>query len=263
LSPAKYRSRRPRSPTARDARRLYGDLAWTWPIISPPGDYVEESELFARLIHEGSPKKPRTLLHLGCGGGHNDFTLKRHFDVTGVDVSPAMLRLARRLNPEVDYRLGDMRRVRLRGVFDAVAILDSIGYMLTEADLRAAFATAFFHLRPGGVLLTYVEKEPRRFVQGRTRFLTGSGGGVEVRFIENEHDPDPADTTFESRFVFLIRRGGRLEVETDRHVCGIFPMRTWIAALGTTGFRVVRRDVLPASGPGDDAIRILVCRKPA
>jgi len=263
LSPPTRGSKRPRSAASRDARRLYGDLAWTWPIISPPEHYVEESEAFARLIRESSLTDPRALLHLGCGGGHNDFTLKRHFDVTGVDVSPAMLRLARRLNPEVDYRLGDMRRVRLRRVFDAVAILDSINYMLTEADLRAAFATAFLHLRPEGVLLTHVEDEPRRFVQNRTKCLVGSGGGVEVTFVENDYDPDPTDTTFESTFVFLIRRDGRLEIETDRHLCGIFPMRTWTSVLRTTGFRVVRREELPASDPGEDVVPVLVCRKPA
>ena len=30
--------------------RLYGDLAWTWPIISPPEDYAEEAEEAISLI---------------------------------------------------------------------------------------------------------------------------------------------------------------------------------------------------------------------
>jgi len=61
------------------------------------------------------------------------------------------------LNPEVAYCIGDMRSVRLEKVFDAVMIADSIDYMLTSEDLRAAFETALVHLKPGGVFCTYVE----------------------------------------------------------------------------------------------------------
>jgi len=132
--------------------RLYRDLAWLWPIISPPADHIRENEEFSKMIQAQCPGRVRTLLHLGCGGGHDDFTLKSHFEVTGVDVSAAMLGLARRLNPEVDYHLGDMRTGRLEKTFDSVIIGDSISYMLTREDLFAAFRTAFVHLKPGGML---------------------------------------------------------------------------------------------------------------
>jgi predicted TPR repeat methyltransferase len=118
-----------RAPSSNDQRRLYGDLAWTWPVISPPEDYVGEAETFCTAIREHAQVDVKTLLDLGCGGGHNDRTLKQHFEVTGVDVSEAMLSLARRLNPEVTYALGDMRTVRLGKTFDAVIVADSIDYM--------------------------------------------------------------------------------------------------------------------------------------
>lgn len=64
-------------------RRLYSDLAWVFPIISPPEDYIEETEQFRKIIQEHSLIEARTLLNLGCGAGHNDYTLKKHFEVTG------------------------------------------------------------------------------------------------------------------------------------------------------------------------------------
>ena len=67
--------------------RLYNDLVWIWPIISPHEDYVEESNLFSTVIKEHSQIEVKTLLHLGCGGGHNDFTFKKYFKVTGIDLS--------------------------------------------------------------------------------------------------------------------------------------------------------------------------------
>jgi len=219
--------------------RLYKDLAWTWPIISPPSDYVKESEEYRRLIGKHSKIEVKTLLDLGCGGGHNDFTLKRYFEITGVDVSSQMLEGAKKLNPEVTYLSGDMRSVRLGKTFDAVTIFDSISYMLTVEELHAAFQTAYVHLNPGGVFLTYMEEEtPERFTQNKTTVSTHTKGGVEITLIENQYDPDPRDTTFEATFIFLIRRGGDLAIEADRHLLGIFPLETWTDLLKEAGFDV-------------------------
>lgn len=171
-----------------DQRRLYRDLAWLWPIISPPEDYVEESDRFAALIREHSRVPVKTLLHLGCGGGHNDATFKRHFQVTGVDTSRAMLEHAQRLNPEAAYHEGDIRSVRLGRTFDAVMALDAINYMTSLDDLRAVFRTAYDHLLPGGVFLTYAEETRERFHQDKTVGSAYSGEGVAVTFIENLHD---------------------------------------------------------------------------
>ncbi|MDY6918165.1 MAG: class I SAM-dependent methyltransferase [Chloroflexota bacterium] len=151
-----------------DQRRLYSDLAWLWPIISPPQDYVEETERLCRTIQDRSRIEVGSLLHLGCGAGNNDYTLKEHFEVTGVDLSEDMLGMARWLNPQVAYAQGDMRTVRLGRSFDAVMLLDSVGYMLTEDDLRAAFATAFAHLNPRGLFLTVAEISAERFQQNET-----------------------------------------------------------------------------------------------
>ncbi len=226
----------------KDQRRLYRDLAWTWPIISAPETYVEESEEFARLIQQHSQIEAKTLLNMGCGGGHNDWTLKKHFRLTGVDVSEDMLALARRRNPEVTYLPGDMRTLRLGETFDAVVVFDSIDYMLTEDDLRAAFETVFLHLKPGGAFLTYQEIDPKTYQQNLVRHQIGREGDVEIVFIEHSYDPDPTDTTIECTFVYLIRRGGELQIETDRHLCGIFQTETWLTLLRETGFDV--REVL-------------------
>ena len=242
-----------------DVRRLYGDLAWTWPIISPPEEYVGESEFFAKMIREHSETVPRTLLHLGCGGGHNDFTLKKHFEVTGVDTSPAMLNLARQLNPDIDYVEGDMRTVKLGRTFDAVTLLDSVNYMLTGSDLRAAFETAFAHLKPGGIFVTVIEQALETFRQNNVQYLIREREGVEIAFIENMYDPDPKDTTYESIFIYLIRREGSLDIETDRHLGGLFSVDVWYDTLTSVGFSVHTVEYEdPMSG---DDIPVIVCKK--
>ena len=247
-----------------DERRLYSDLAWLWPIISPPQNYVEETEQLCQVVRDCSRIEVRSLLHLGCGAGHNDYTLKEHFEVTGVDLSEAMLEMGRRLNPQVAYAQGDMRTVRLGRSFDAVMLLDSVGYMLTEDDLRAAFATAFIHLKPGGVFLTIAELTQESFQQNLTFSTTHGAGDIEVAFIENHFDPDPGDTTCEVTLLYLIRRSGRLDIEIDPHVCGLFPLHTWRSLLKEAGFEVSRKGstyLLPRGGEAQ-SYHMFVCLKP-
>ena len=240
----------------KNIRRMYHDLAKLWPIISPPNDYVGEAELFTRLIRANSGIPARTLLHIGCGGGHNDMTLKKRFDMNGIDISRAMLALARRLNPEVEYHCGDMRTVRLGRLFDAVVIADSITYMTTEEDLSRAFTTAYVHLKPGGVFCTYAELSLERFRQNATEVTTHKHRNLEVVFLENTYDPDSSDTTCEFKFVFLIKNRGRLRVETDCHVAGLFKLQSWLDALYNAGFKVKESEY-----PGE-GIPMFVCIKP-
>ncbi len=243
-----------------DQRRMYRDLAWTWPIISCKEHYVGEAESFAQAIRQHARIEPKALLHLGCGGGHLDFTLKHHFQVTAIDISEEMLVNARRLNPEVTYGQGDMRTVRLGRTFDAVMAADSIDYMLTDDDLRASFATAFIHLKPGGVFCTYAEVTTDSFRQNATNVFGGSQGDLEITVIGNRYDPDPADTTYEDTFVYLIRRGGRLEIQTDSHLSGIFPLESWPRLLREVGFTVLQTKF---DGEDDeDRIPLFICVKP-
>ena len=52
-----------------DQKRLYGDLAWVWPVISPVEDYLEETEFFVKVITQKAGIEVKTLLHLGCAAG--------------------------------------------------------------------------------------------------------------------------------------------------------------------------------------------------
>ncbi len=232
-----------------DQRRLYADLAWLWPLISPPEEYAEEGEEFRHLIHTYAQGNARTVLHLGCGAGHLDNHLKAHHHLVGVDLSAAMLAQARALNPTVNYIQGDMRSIRLAKTFDAAILADSSDYMLTLEDLTAAFQTAYMHLRPGGVFCVYAESTLERFEQNLTLISRHTYAGIDITAIENMYDPDPRDSTYEMTFIYLIRQGGRLSVEVDRHLAGLYSTVDWIDCLESCGFEVIKVEY-EAAGPG-------------
>jgi len=249
------------SPNAKDSRRLYHDLNWIWPIISPPEDYAEETELFSKVIKAHAKIEVKTLLHLGCGGGRNDHTFRKYFDVTGVDISEDMLALAKELNPEVNYHCGDMRSLRLRRSFDSVTAPDSLNYMKTEEELHQTFLTAYEHLNPGGVFLTIAEESRERFKQNRTISSTHSQEDVQITFIENSFDPDPTDTHFEMTFIYLVRKRGKLEIYTDSHILGLFEIDMWHRLLRETGFNVKELKFEHSTFLEDEFFPMFVCIK--
>jgi len=236
---------------------LYDKLAYLWPVISPPEDYADEAAYWREALRRRLGPGRHCLLELGVGGGHNLSHLAGEFDAVAVDISPKMLELSRRLNPAVEHHLGDMRTFRLPGrAFDAVLIHDAVSYMLTEDDLRAAFATARAHLRPGGLLLAAPDLVRDTFRPGMKLIWSTQRDGVEITTEETVHDPDPTDTTVESHFTYTITEKGARRVERDIHVTGLFSIATWQALMEEAGFLVSR---IPLPGDGDGCGEHLFC----
>ena len=82
---------------------LYDDLACWFPLLSAPEDYAEEASAYLHALVDALGGPPGTLLELGSGAGSNASHLKRHVACTLVDLSPAMLEVSRRLNPECEH----------------------------------------------------------------------------------------------------------------------------------------------------------------
>ena len=229
--------------------RLYGDLAHLWPLMSPPDHYRDEARYWLRELRSRLPPGRRRILDLGTGGGHHLHPLTGEFDATAVDLSEAMLGHSRRLNPGVSHCVGDMRTVRLGETFDAVLVHDAISYMTTEADLRAVFATARAHLRPGGLLIVAPDDYTETFDPPHVEHHTTRHADTELTYVEYSTDLDPTDTIIETTYVFFIKQNGKLQVEVDHHITGLFPIATWQRLLTEAGFEVERVDY-PVSEDG-------------
>jgi len=223
--------------------RLYTDLAWLWPYWgSPTGDYARWCSQVTRLIERYANHPVRTILNLGCGGGKNIYNLKGHFTVTGIDLSPAMLEQARKLNPECEFIRADMRTLDLDRTFDAILVDDAISYMTSLDELGAVFAAACRHLALGGVMVVSPDETRETFRQNHTAAALAEGvekpSNLDVVYIENYYDPDPADNTYEATFLYLIREAGRLRIERDPHILGLFSLEEWRQSLRIAGFAV-------------------------
>jgi SAM-dependent methyltransferase len=216
---------------------LYNELASWWPLLSPPGDYREEAAIFRKALLVASAARPRTVLELGSGGGNNASHLKKAFQMTLVDLSPKMLAISRRLNPECRHIRGDMRTVRLGTLFDAVFVHDAIDYMTSARMLRQAIDTAAAHCRPGGVAL-FVPDWTREKFKPSTNCEGGDDGDRGLRYLEWTIDHDPDDSMYTFYMSYLLRNGSKVrQVGPDIHQCGLFSRGEWLDTMRAAGFR--------------------------
>lgn len=223
-------------PATIQLNRLYNDLAWLWPLMSPPEEYADEAELWRIVLREKLGQGRHEILELGVGGGHNLSHLVDGFSATAVDASENMLAHSMRLNPRVKHLVGDMRTIRLGRTFAAVLIHDAISHMLTQDDLAAAFATAAAHLEPGGILITTPDHYRETFSSPQVECVTHTRGDTQLTYTHYAHAPGPDDTSVENIIVYFIREQGRLRIEHDRLITGLFPRETWARLMAGAGF---------------------------
>ena len=219
----------------------YNELAWTEDFLADPADYEVEVGQYVQLINNTAKEPVHKILHLGSGAGGHDRFFKKHYQVTGVDISIGMLDKAKMTNPDIEYLDGDMRTIRLDRRFDCVVIPDSIDYMVSLDDLKQAIQTAAIHLKPGGVLLI-VGKTAETF-QNNNFAYTGEKDDMHVTLLENNYINPYVPNTYEITMVYLIRQQGKLKIYTEESVAGLFPRAIWDEVLRDAGFEMETRNL--------------------
>jgi SAM-dependent methyltransferase len=148
-------------------------------------DYKAECDLVAAAAAAlGVPMKQ--VLDIGCGtGGHSLEWARRGVASVGVDMSPAMIKLAEAKTAAIDlpvrphWLVGDARTFEAEGPFDVATMMFAVlGYMTTNEDVSAALKNVRRHLRTGGVFVFDVWYGPAVLTvrpEGRVRVIAGDG----------------------------------------------------------------------------------------
>lgn len=113
------------------------------------------------MIQQFAARCGSPILELACGTGRVLLPLARQeYQITGVDISPAMLDMARRklaaehVAERVTLVEQDMRLLDLGGCFNLVLIaVNSFSHILSPDDQLKTLARIRRHLNPGGLLL--------------------------------------------------------------------------------------------------------------
>jgi len=125
-------------------------------------NYSAEQNFIQTLIRQYGDNVSH-ILELGSGTGkHAQLFAQQGYTIHGVELSPSMLDKALRLRSdqpkEIQNRLsfsqGNLCTVTLDKTFDTVlSLFHVMSYQTHNADINAAFQTARWHLKPGGLFI--------------------------------------------------------------------------------------------------------------
>lgn len=137
--------------------RFYNELASLYDFICTPENRKRDVAVLKKIIRRHLKSQGKELLDVACGTGLEDKYLNESFDVTGLDLNSAVLRIARRRNPKITYLQGDMRTFRLDQSFDVITCFDAMCYLQNYRELRQTLNNFHRHLKPGGLLIFYLD----------------------------------------------------------------------------------------------------------
>lgn len=218
---------------------MYRDLARYYDIVYADKDYRKEALLLQSVAQKRGRSKGRNLLDVGCGTGRHIEHLRRWYHCTGLDVSPDMLRIARKRLPGVTFVLGSMETLSLRERFDVVTVLfGALGYTRTRLRMERAVAKMAALLKPGGVLLIAPWYSPQMWKGSGVSGRVGQSPGVSVARVTRFSTPRPRVSHFEAHY--LIGTPKRIRHVIEVQELGLFRDGEVERALRLAGLRSSR-----------------------
>lgn len=185
----------------------------------------------------------RRILDLGCGTGNHDLPLAaRGYTVTGLDVSSAQLRIARRKakteGQDIRFVQGDMRHFELGESYDAaMCMFGAFGYLTRRSDVSGCLASLRNHLRPGGVFAFEFWHTPA--ARAGTDWVHKAGSEYElVRLSRSALDRRRSLVTLEFRF-FVFHGGRVIDRFDETHTVRTYTVPEMRAALERGGFQLL------------------------
>jgi SAM-dependent methyltransferase len=187
------------------------------------------------------------VVDLGCGSGiFAQAIAARGYEILGVDVSKAMLRLARRRLPDARFRLASLHDTEIPPAVAVTGIGESFNYFagkaLSERSLLRLFRRVHRALPPGGVLLFDLAAPGR--VRGRSPAQSHFEGPDWSILVTNHEDRRRRVLT--RRMVIFRKAGRRYGRSEEVHRQRLFERPVVLRLLREAGFHA-----RPLPGYGD------------
>ena len=217
------------------------------------GDSATEAAFIRDLI-ERRHSQAVTLLDLACGTGSLTVPLADAYRVSGLDISPGMLAVARQKLPgRARLYLADMTSFRLNARFDViVCAYQGLNHLLNLAAWKGSFDCVREHLNPGGLFVFDITTVSHLDQMASGPRIVQEFAGNYLLIRVRTADGMVFDWHIE---VYELQPDGRYELITQTVSLRSFPLADIREALraGFTGIETV----------GDDDRIWFACTKPA
>jgi SAM-dependent methyltransferase len=173
------------------------------------------------------------VLDLGCGAGQLSARLvKAGYQSVGIDLSEAMIRIARRECPKGKFVCGSLVTTKLPRAAAAVAIGEVFNYLKSKQEMQRAFRNVFRALAPGGVLIFDI-KEP---LPGKERKFRSNARWGDDWAIAVEVEEDPRANQLVRRMVAFRKSSRKWRRAEETHRQRIYRAKEVMEMLRETGF---------------------------
>jgi len=199
------------------------------------------------LLDQAGVKDGR-VVDLGCGSGiWAGELVEAGFQVVGVDISPAMIEIARHRVPDAEFHVGSFLQFCLPPCRAITALGEVFNYLFDSSNslrsLQDALSRAFDVLMPGG-LLVFDVAEPGRCGGRKQAFIEGDDWAC---LVEYQHDESNQQLT--RRIVTFRKVADAYRRHEETHRQQLFEESSVTQMLQSIGFRV-----LPLRGYGGFAL---------
>jgi SAM-dependent methyltransferase len=177
------------------------------------------------------------VVDLGCGSGVWARELAGvGYQVLGVDISEAMLRLARRRAPKARFMRASLFRMTLPPCAAVTAIGECVNYLFdrtnSQRELRRFFRRVHDALQPGGVFVFDVAA-PGRAPKPTERYFIGDDWAILVR-----NDEDKKSRVLTRRMTIFRKVGKLYRRSEETHRQRLYSRQEVTRELQQAGFRV-------------------------
>lgn len=226
------------------------------------GDYALESAPGILEILARSGIRDGLVVDLGCGSGLWARELANAgYRVLGIDISEAMIEIARRRAPEAEFRVGSLFGEEIPPCDAVTSVGEVFNYLFDphgDDMLPRIFRRVYDALAPGGVFVFDVA-EPGQIPRGApARSFTE--GDDWVVLVEKEEDRERGILT--RRITSFRRAGAHYRRDDELHSQRLYESRDIAKGLRRAGFRV-RTTRRYGEYPLPRAHAAFVARKPA
>ena len=199
-------------------------------------DYLDESVRLQNLIEKYLETGGNSVLDVACGSGLHLKHLKDDFSCTGVDISKAMLKLARKNVEGVNFKEADMKTLQIGKQFDVVMCLfSSIGYVKTYLNLERTIQGFSRHIKEGGLVLIEPSHAESAYVQGEPRITTYDGKDMKIARVNYASLRQALAVV--NMHILIAEKGVDAKYFVDRHDLGVSGVDETLRIMAEAGLK--------------------------
>lgn len=200
--------------------------------------YKEEVDRIVELVNRYNPAT-KTILDIACGTGAQAKYLAEHYAVTGLDLSPEMVEIAKAKVPSGEFLVADMCDFSLDVCFDtAVNLYGSIGFAENLDAMKASVKCVYDHLNVGGMFILTPWSTKETFKEG---LVAKSRSEMPNGFCRMESVQRLSDSKIQVQMHHLVAHDMQITYHKNESLVSLFSEAEYRSAIEEAGFTVAER----------------------